>query len=165
MLEEISFLLVGATFGLSAGLSPGPLLPLAINQTISYGKKEGIKIALAPALTDLPIILVCTFLISQLANANSIIGLISILGSLLVAYFAYKSLTIKGIEIRKENTKPESIKKGIITNILNPNPYLFWIAVGGPILIKAFDVNLLSAILFVNSRINNSTYFTCCKIK
>jgi threonine/homoserine/homoserine lactone efflux protein len=30
-----------------------------------------------------------------------------------------------------------SLRTGIIANLLNPNPYLFWLTVGGPIMLRA----------------------------
>ena len=48
--------LFGVVFGLAAGLMPGPLLALVIQQTLRHGPGEGIKVAAAPLLTDLPIV-------------------------------------------------------------------------------------------------------------
>lgn len=47
------FLSVGAVLGLSSGLSPGPLLALVISETLRHGVKAGVKVALAPIITDL----------------------------------------------------------------------------------------------------------------
>ena len=52
----ISFLTTGAILGLSAGFAPGPLLTLVVSETLRYNVKEGIKVALAPIVTDLPIV-------------------------------------------------------------------------------------------------------------
>ena len=46
--------LSGLALGTSSGLSPGPLLTLTIAQSMRYGYREGIKIAAAPIITDLP---------------------------------------------------------------------------------------------------------------
>ncbi|MDH3383440.1 MAG: LysE family translocator, partial [Deltaproteobacteria bacterium] len=62
------FLGAGIVLGLSAGFSPGPLLAMVLSQTIRHGAREGIKIAAAPLLTDLPIILVSTFLLAKLSG-------------------------------------------------------------------------------------------------
>ncbi len=51
------YLLSGITLGLSAGLSPRPLMALVLSETINFGKKAGILVAFAPVLTDIPIIL------------------------------------------------------------------------------------------------------------
>ena len=47
----------GLVYGLSAGFSPGPLMALVISQTLKHGIREGAKVAVAPLITDLPIIL------------------------------------------------------------------------------------------------------------
>ncbi|MCD6225405.1 MAG: hypothetical protein J7K32_07820 [Deltaproteobacteria bacterium] len=52
----LTFLTAGTILGLSAGLIPGPLLTLVISETLRHNIKAGIKIAVAPLLTDLPII-------------------------------------------------------------------------------------------------------------
>ena len=42
MNTELSLLAAGALFGLSGGLSPGPLLMLVISETLKYGIGSGI---------------------------------------------------------------------------------------------------------------------------
>jgi threonine/homoserine/homoserine lactone efflux protein len=42
-----------------------------------------------------------------------------------------------------------SLKRGIILNLLNPHPYIFWISVGGPMVGKAMRLGISWAILFV----------------
>jgi threonine/homoserine/homoserine lactone efflux protein len=32
-----------------------------------------------------------------------------------------------------------SLRKGVITNLLNPHPYLFWIGVGAPLLVRGYQ--------------------------
>jgi threonine/homoserine/homoserine lactone efflux protein len=36
-----------------------------------------------------------------------------------------------------------------VVNFLNPNPYLFWISIGAPLVMKTFHVHLLMAIFFL----------------
>jgi threonine/homoserine/homoserine lactone efflux protein len=55
----------GVLLGLSAGLSPGPMLALVLAQTLRRGPREGCKIALTPLVTDPPIILVTLALASN----------------------------------------------------------------------------------------------------
>jgi len=43
------------------------------------------------------------------------------------------------------------MKKGIITNFLNPGPYLFWATVGTPLLFRAYKAGLTAAILYIIS--------------
>lgn len=151
MRDIIFYLLSGILFGFSAGISPGPLLTLVISETLRHNLKEGIKIAFAPILTDLPIILVTIFVISKLANFYKIIGGISIFGGIYLFYLAYECFITKQIDMNVNPVKPNSIKKGIIANFLNPSPYLFWFTIGAPTTIKAYNINVTASILFIAS--------------
>jgi len=146
---ELSFLLSGIIFGLSGGFTPGPLTTLVISQSLRYGVGEGCKIALAPILTDLPIVLVTTFIVSQLSEVQVVLGIISILGGLFLVYLGYESFTFKGAEADFNSINPDSFKKGMIANFLNPSPYVFWFTIGSPTVMKAWNINLISVVLFI----------------
>ena len=149
MMESIPFLISGVLFGLVAGISPGPLMTLVISQTVKHNRREGMFTACAPILSDLPIVLLSIFVLAKLSSFNHILGAISFLGALFIAYLGYESITLKGIELNLQEVKAQSIRKGIITNFLNPNPYLFWITVGAPSVLKGYKINLLSVIFFI----------------
>src|SRR3989338_7645275 len=151
MTESLPFLLSGIIFGLTAGISPGPLLTLVISETLKYGKIEGIKIAIAPILTDIPIVLAIIFLLSRLSNINYLLGIISLFGAFFIGYLAYESIIFQGVRVNVEKVKPMSFKKGIITNVLSPHPYIFWFTVGGTIVFDAYKVNLFAPIIFIAS--------------
>ena len=145
----VELLIAGIILGLYSGFSPGPLLVLVISQTLTHGYMEGVKVALVPVITDLPIILISIVLLSVVSGYNFIIGSISILGGLYVLYLAYGSIKTKGLTSNFDIEEPKSLKKGIIVNLLNPSPYLFWITVGGPILITAYTRDIASPLLFI----------------
>ena len=148
MTTSFSLLLTAGMLGLTAGISPGPLLALVVSETIRYGKKEGIKLAFVPFITDIPIVLISVLLLSQINDNQIILGIISLLGALFLLYLAYGSLFSKdNPEVYKQ--KPGSMRKGIIANFLSPHPYLFWIFVGSNLLIQAAGINLLLAVLFI----------------
>jgi len=138
---------MGAFFGLTAGISPGPLLTLVITQTLEYGRREGIKVALAPLITDLPIIIFTSLVISKLYRFSVLLGLISFLGAIYFIYLGYETIKTKGVTVA-ENLKPDSLKKGIIANLLNPNPYIFWLTIGVPSAFKAYEISLIAAIMY-----------------
>ena len=72
--NAVTAALAGAAFGLSAGITPGPLLALVIAQTLAHGPREGGKVALAPLLTDSPIILGALLLTSSAASHGTLLG-------------------------------------------------------------------------------------------
>ena len=145
----LSFLLAGITFGLSAGFSPGPLFALVISQTLTYGLKEGIKTAFAPVITDVPIIILSLFLVSELAGYRFMIGWISIVGGLFLTYLAYQSYHIKSATIDIAAGGAKSVRKSALVNFLSPNPYLFWISVGSPIILQANSAGTVSVVAFL----------------
>jgi len=149
MSQTITYLTMGAVFGLTAGISPGPLLTLVISETLRHNKTEGVKIAVAPLITDIPIVLLTIFILSKMASSDIVLGIISILGGIFIAYLGYDSIKSRGIEIDIQNLKPKSIRKGIIVNILSPHPYIFWLMVGAPITVNAYQANPVTAFAFI----------------
>jgi threonine/homoserine/homoserine lactone efflux protein len=141
-----SYIAMGAVLGLSAGISPGPLLALVITETMRHGKMEGIKVALSPLITDLPIILVSLFILSRLGSSSEILGLISFAGAIFISYLGYECFKTKELIPDLENPAPKSLRKGIVANLLNPHPYLFWITVGAPLVMKAWQTGITAVI-------------------
>jgi len=145
----LHFLISGTLLGLSAGFAPGPLLTLVISETLRHGMRSGIKVALAPILTDLPIIFLTLFLLSKLSSFNIILGIISICGGCLVLHMGYGGIRTQGITVELEPPNENSLRKGIIVNALSPHPYLFWISIGGPITLRAYQEHPVAALGFM----------------
>ena len=150
MLTDISlpYLTMGAFFGLTAGISPGPLLALVITETLKHGRREGIKVAIAPLITDLPIILIIYLVFSRVSQSEIILAVISVMGGIYFAWLGYETLKNKGFNIDLPNRKPDSLKKGITANILNPNPYIFWLTAGIPNAFRAYEKSHLTVVLY-----------------
>lgn len=147
----VNLLTIGCILGLSAGFAPGPLLTLVISEALQHDIKAGIKVALAPIVTDLPIIMLTTFILVKLSGFHKILGIISCLGGCFVLYLGWKNMVTKGVELKLEGIRPNSLTKGIIVNMLNPHPYLFWFGVGGPTVTKAMNQGLAEPLVFIGS--------------
>ena len=147
----INFLTIGTILGLSAGFAPGPLLTLVISETLQHDIQSGVKVALAPIITDLPIIILTLFILAKLSNFHSILGIISLIGGFFILFMGYESIRTKGVELNLKETKPKSLTKGILANALNPHPYLFWFSVGAPTMIKAIRQNIIAPLAFIGS--------------
>jgi threonine/homoserine/homoserine lactone efflux protein len=145
----IEYLTKGTLLGLAAGFSPGPLLVLVVSQTLRHSVKEGIKVSVAPLLTDIPILLISLFILVKLSTVNALVGCISLAGGLFILHMGWGGLKSKGVETPVAESG--SLKKGIMTNALNPHPYVFYMTVGGPILLRALNQGPLSAIAFFSS--------------
>lgn len=147
--EVLYFLIAGVLFGISAGFSPGPLLALVVSETLQHGIDSGIKVALAPIVTDIPIVALVFLLFTQLSEWQAGLGIISLAGGCYVLYMGYTSLRVTGGNPHQTATKPNSLCKGILTNALSPHPYLFWLGVGVPMVTKSVGTNIAAPLAFV----------------
>jgi len=145
----IPSLAAGILFGLSSGLSPGPLLTLVISQTLRHGIQEGVKVALAPLVTDLPVILISMLVLSRLAHFQVVLGVLSFIGGFFLLTLGYESFRMIGLDVSLREAEPKSLRRGALVNVLNPNPYLFWFSVGAPIVIKGWREDPFGAAVFV----------------
>jgi threonine/homoserine/homoserine lactone efflux protein len=145
----MSYLAAGIILGFSAGIAPGPLLALVIAETLEHDINAGIKVALAPVITDLPIVILTLLVFAGLSDFQALVGLISIGGGFFVALLAIQSLRTSGMDVDHRAIKDESFQKGVIVNFLSPHPYLFWLGVGAPMTVKAMQHSRLAAAAFI----------------
>ena len=149
MIKGLEFLVSGIVFGLSAGTSPGPLLALVFSETLKYGKKEGIKIAISPLFTDFAIVLFVLFALSNLVKHNFVIGTISLFGACYLVYLGIENLRVKINNFEVKLAKKDALKRGVTANFLSPHPYLFWFSIGGPIIFKSLEIHISATVLFI----------------
>ncbi len=145
------YLLTGLLLGLSAGLAPGPLLALVVAETMRHGSRAGVRVALAPLLTDLPIILITLLTVAELSRFHPVLGIISLLGGGVVCRLGWENLRCPGINPGTDIplADPKSLRKGVAVNLLSPHPWLFWFAVGAPLLLRALHQSPIAAVGFV----------------
>ncbi|MDJ0828692.1 MAG: LysE family translocator [Desulfobacterales bacterium] len=144
-----SALTAGILLGLSAGFAPGPLLTLVIAQTLKHNVREGIKVALAPLISDFPIILISLLVLTRLTHQSTVLGLISACGGFYVLYLAYESFNTGPLPKQLADERPKSLRKGSLINLLNPNPYLFWVTVGTPLILKTYQQTMMAPLIFI----------------
>jgi threonine/homoserine/homoserine lactone efflux protein len=147
----IGAFITGVVLGLSCGLAPGPLLTLVLTQSLKHGAREGFKIALTPLITDIPMILAAAILAAQLGTLRPVLGVVSIAGGVFVLYLAWESLRPQPELGTAEGTIPNSWLRGVITNLLSPYPWLFWLTVGATTLAKGWEQGWSAAGAFLAS--------------
>ena len=145
MSSVISAVLLGA----SGGLSPGPLLMLLIAETLRHGLRAGLMVAMAPLVSDLPIVIVSFAVISQLADMRLLMGGISLGGALLLLHLGIGNLRHRELPDQPPAPPGQSLRKAVTINFLNPNPYLFWLLLGAPTVIDAWQRSAGEAMVFV----------------
>jgi threonine/homoserine/homoserine lactone efflux protein len=146
----LAYIIPALVLGGSAAISPGPLNTLVISESLKKGSRGGIRIAIAPILTDAPIIAGSFWLVNNLSSVEVLLNILSLLGGIFLIYLGMKDILVKSNN-EKQSAAGEisSIKKGILTNLLSPNPYIFWLTIGAPLLISASELSIIAAVLFI----------------
>jgi threonine/homoserine/homoserine lactone efflux protein len=130
-------LLFGILLGLAAGFSPGPLLVLVVSETLRHGVWAGLRASLAPLVTDLPIIAITLVLMDALGAHPAVLGALSLAGGVFVMYLGIGSMRTRGVTVGEGVEVARPLGKAVTVNALSPHPYIFWLTVGGPIVIKS----------------------------
>jgi len=143
-------LLAAVSLGLIEGIKPGPLMAVVISETVRHGWRAGLKVACAPLITDGPVILLAVLLYGALAlNAGWQAGL-GLLGAAVLLWLGIDCLRTSNEELELGEVEQEhSLRKGIITNLSNPNMYLYWSLIGAPFLLDAYAEQPLLPFVFV----------------
>jgi len=149
MPDAASLALTGAALGLSAGFAPGPLLTLVLSQTLAHGPGEGVKVALAPVITDAPIILAAWLVLSRVAGTPTALGVVALAGAALLCRYGWDCFQAPSPDAANPDAAPRSVLRGVAANFANPHPYLFWVTVGVPLLLEAASVGVWAVAVFL----------------
>ena len=145
----LSLSVAGVALGVIEGIKPGPLLTMVIRETLSGGLRAGVWTAAAPIFTDGPLIIVSLLAASWISTRPSILLAISILGA---AYLLKMGIECFSIEPPSSDLAEidvsDSFKRGVLTNLLNPNVYIFWFLIGGPLMASVADEEPLAPVAY-----------------
>jgi threonine/homoserine/homoserine lactone efflux protein len=132
--------LQGFTLAIAAAMTPGPFQAFLLSQAVKNGWKRTLPAALSPLLSDGPIITLVLFVLTQ--TPQWFLDGLRIVGGLFIIYLGIKAfLSMKegDTTIRPlTDAGRQSFFKAAVLNFLNPNPYIFWSVVAGPILLSSW---------------------------
>ncbi len=107
--------------------------------SIKRGFRAGASVAVAPLVADMPVVPIALFLVGSMSDG--VVRVLSVAGGLFVLGLGLTTIRsarrVDGTEVRPGS----DLAKGIITNLLSPHPWLFWLTIGGPILITAWTAD------------------------
>ncbi|HKY54885.1 MAG TPA: LysE family transporter [Anaerolineales bacterium] len=147
----LPYLLQGMIYGFSAAVQPGPFQTYLISQALLKGWKSSLLAALAPLVSDGPIIALCLIVLSQVPQSlERFLYIASGLFILYLAYSSYKSWKNFDTKLPEAETRTQqSLWKAALMNMLSPGPYIFWSLVTGPILIRGWREAPLYSVIFM----------------
>jgi len=145
------YLIQGVILALSATIMPGPFQAFLLSYAIRNGWKRTLPAALAPVVTDGPILALFLFLLTHVP-LWCLDGL-RIAGGLFILYLAkgiFHAFRQGGPAFMPENSAAhKSFFSAIGINVLNPNPYIFWSGVGGPIVLSGWRQSPVLGVSFL----------------
>ena len=136
----LPYLILGAAYAFAAAVQPGQFQAYLISQTIANGWRRTVPAALAPILSDVPII--CLVLLVLTRVPPLFVHLLQVAGGLFLLYLASGALRASRNDQQMLTAPPapahRTVLKAALVNLLNPNPYLAWALVMGPLLLEAW---------------------------
>lgn len=147
------YLSLGFTLGLSAAVSPGPFQAFLLAQTLKSGWRRAILAAFAPLVSDGPIIVLVLLILTQ--TPAWFLAALQIAGGGFILYLAWGAFQVfrapPTAVLSEADSAQQSLVKAVVVNALNPNPYIFWSTVAGPILLQAWRTQTSLALAFMGS--------------
>lgn len=143
----------GLLLALPTTLTPGSFKVFLISESLQNGFRRSWPIAFAPAITDGPIIVLVVLALTQLPQTY--LDLLRLLGGFFLLYLAARIVVLlrrttgATLQAPGEHAGRQSLGRAIVINLLNPNPYIFWAVVAGPILVGALEQSLVYGLTFV----------------
>ena len=136
----LAYLISGVTYGFAAAVSPGPLSMYLMSQAVSRGWRKALPVAFSPLITDGPVAVLVLALLSQVPT--SLVSYLRVLGGALILYLAYEAWkSWRGFNTEDSvsaATSSNSLLKAVLINWLNPNLYIGWSVILGPIVLSGW---------------------------
>lgn len=137
------YVLLGATYAFAAAVQPGPFQTYLISSTLTRGLRRTLPAVLAPLLSDIPVItlvlLVLTRVPPSAVSALRLAGGVFLLYLAAGAFASYRRYEPPRVDGPARTTR--TVLEAAFVNLLNPNPYLSWSLVLGPLLLQAWRVS------------------------
>lgn len=146
----INYLLFALGFSFACVVQPGPFQAYLISQSLISGWRKAWPLVFIPLISDIPVIVIVLLILSNIPKEALIV--LQLLGGTFLLYLAYKAFqTWRKFNTEEENKGSPSAAflKGLLVNVLNPNAYIGWGLILGPMLIKAWNDAHLNGIALI----------------
>jgi threonine/homoserine/homoserine lactone efflux protein len=136
----ISYFIFGLSYSFACVVQPGPFQAYLFSQSVTNGWRKTIPLVFAPLLSDLPVIILVLFVLTSVPH--EVLAVLQCTGGIFLLYLAFKAY--RTIRSQAENKGTDAtgygnLFKAVLVNLFNPNPYLGWSLVMGPMMIKGWS--------------------------
>ena len=146
----INYFIFGISYAFACVVQPGPFQVFLFSQSLINGWRKTIPLVFAPLMSDLPIIILVLLVLTKVPN--EVLLILQCFGGVFLLYLAfnaYKTWRNFDQNVNQEISPQQNIFKAVMINLLNPNPYLGWSLVMGPLLIKGWSENPVYGIILL----------------
>ena len=136
----VTYLLLAAGYALASAVQPGPFLAYLISQSLTHGWRRTLPAALAPLLSDGPIIVAVLLILVRLPPG--LLEYLRFAGGAFLLYLAWSAF--RAWRAFDSGAPPPSmppgqtVLKAALINLLNPGPWIAWNLIMGPLLLRAW---------------------------
>jgi threonine/homoserine/homoserine lactone efflux protein len=146
----INYFIFGLSYAFACVVQPGPFQAFLFSQSITNGWRKTIPLVFAPLMSDLPVIILVLLVLTNISHEALLI--LQCCGGVFLIYLAFNAY--KTWRTFNQNVTPvispqQNILKAVMINLLNPNPYLGWSLVMGPMLIKGWSEDPANGIVLL----------------
>jgi threonine/homoserine/homoserine lactone efflux protein len=134
------FLILGITLGFASGVQPGPFQTFLITRTLNNGWRSTLPCALVPLISDIPIVILVLVILNVVPGwMENVLRFVGGFFLLYLAFGSFKSfLNYSWNQVTLLQPARQNFLKAITVNLLNPNPYLAWSLIMGPLFLKGW---------------------------
>jgi len=146
----INYFIFGISYAFACVVQPGPFQAFLFSQSLMHGWRKTIPLVFAPLLSDLPVIILVLLVLTQIPHV--VLVILQCIGGVFLLYLAfnaYKTWRTFNQTDQPLVTNQKNLFKAVLVNLLNPNPYLGWSLVMGPMLIKGWSENPANGIILL----------------
>ena len=135
------YLLQGLGYGGAAAAQPGPFQAYLLAQTLKNGLRSTLVAALAPLMSDGPIVLLVLLVLTQVPDW--FVSVLRFGGGFFLLFLAYRAYRAARMMVDTVVPLPttknrQSIREAALMNMLSPNAYIFWSTIAGPIFLEGW---------------------------
>jgi threonine/homoserine/homoserine lactone efflux protein len=144
---------IGALFGLFAGMAPGPYTTMVVATALERGFRSAVPLAFAPLLTDLVPLAATAYLLTALSETA--VSAMAMIGGVVVTGIGIRLL------VRYGGAPSDDVDEGpraaptirfwhvVTSTLVSPAPWLFWLGVASPILVRRWNTDWRLGAAFV----------------
>ena len=136
----VPHVILGATYGFAAAVQPGPFQTYLVSSTLTTGCVGRFRRCLSPLLSDMPIVSLVLLVLTQVPPLA--LNVLRLAGGLFLLYLAAGAFvafrTYRAPQVHQPSKATQTLFKAAIVNLLNPNPYISWSLILGPLLLEAW---------------------------